>query len=388
MAAPTPYEVEYSFAGFQASSPTTPLPASAVDNEFANIETSVESLRVGLNEIRKSDGTLANGVVTTASLSSGLLTGIDTPSAWATATAYAVDDTVFFGPKFYICLIAHTSGTFATDLAALKWDELADFTPEDIVAASAVTYDNTTSELTAEDVQDAIDEVVERLEDLEEEGAVALDGLAAEVTIKLMPYGVVLPYAGATAPSGWLLCYGQAISRTTYSNLYDSLGTVHGVGDGSTTFNVPDMRGRAVAGQDDMGGTSANRLTATSGGVNGDTLGATGGAETHVLTTAQLAAHTHAISITSAAGGAHGHAWRSASGGAAATGGLQIGDSGEQNETAFTTTTPSATRGEQIAGAAAHTHAVSGTSASAGSSNQHNNVQPTIILNYIIFAGV
>ena len=58
------------------------------------------------------------------------------------------------------------------------------------------------------------------------------------------------------------------------------------------------MRGRVVAGQDDMGGASANRLTDQSGGLNGDTLGDTGGSETHTLTTAQLASHTHSVSDT------------------------------------------------------------------------------------------
>ena len=93
----------------------------------------------------------------------------------------------------------------------------------------------------------------------------------------LVPTGVLNPYAGATAPAGWLLCFGQAISRTVYSTLFTAIGTTYGVGDGSTTFLLPDMRGRAVAGQDDMGGTSANILTAAAA----DTLGGTLGTETH-----------------------------------------------------------------------------------------------------------
>ena len=100
--------------------------------------------------------------------------------------------------------------------------------------------------------------------------------------------GMLVPYAGSSAPTGWLLCYGQAVSRTTYADLYAVLGSTYGSGDGSTTFNVPDLRGRVVAGQDDMGGISGNRLTNQSGGLNGDALGATGGSETHSLTTAQL----------------------------------------------------------------------------------------------------
>src|SRR5262245_45971339 len=60
------------------------------------------------------------------------------------------------------------------------------------------------------------------------------------------PIGAVIDYAGASAPSKWLLCYGQAVSRTTYAALFDVLSTTYGVGDGSSTFNVPDLRGRVV----------------------------------------------------------------------------------------------------------------------------------------------
>jgi microcystin-dependent protein len=100
--------------------------------------------------------------------------------------------------------------------------------------------------------------------------------------------GMLMPYAGATAPTGWLLCYGQAISRTTYADLYAVVGTTYGAGDGSTTFNLPDLRGRVVAGKDDMGGVSANRLTNQTGGLDGDGLGNTGGAETHTLALTEM----------------------------------------------------------------------------------------------------
>jgi hypothetical protein len=96
----------------------------------------------------------------------------------------------------------------------------------------------------------------------------------------LVPTGVLNPYAGATAPAGWLLCWGQAISRTVYSKLFTAIGTTYGVGDGSTTFLLPDMRGRVAAGQDDMGGTSANRITGLgSESIDGDVLGSVGGRE-------------------------------------------------------------------------------------------------------------
>lgn len=108
-----------------------------------------------------------------------------------------------------------------------------------------------------------------------------------------VPSGVVVPFAGSSAPTGWLLCYGQAVSRTTYAVLFGAIGTTFGAGDGSTTFNLPDLRGRVAAGVDNMGGTAANRITSGGSGIAGTTLGATGGAETVTLTVAQMPSHSH-----------------------------------------------------------------------------------------------
>jgi len=160
----------------------------------------------------------------------------------------------------------------------------------------------------------------------------------------IMPSGVVMPYAGSSAPTGFLLCDGSAISRSTYSDLFSAISTTYGTGDGSSTFNVPDLRGRVVAGQDDMGGSSANRLTDQTGGLNGDTLGDTGGSETHTLSTAQMPAHTHTVAAQQQVGGDSTNRGGSGQLGAAAT----------------------------------------ITSSSTGGDSAHNNVQPTIILNYII----
>ena len=189
-----------------------------------------------------------------------------------------------------------------------------------------------------------------------------------------LPFGAVMDYAGSTAPAGWLLCYGQDVSRTTYAGLFTAIGVVYGVGDGTTTFTLPDARGRARAGKDDMGGTSANRLTAQTGGIEGDTLGAVGGAETHTLTTAQLPSHTHAG--TTASNGAHTHAISPTaltSSGSSAVGGGSAGVTGSVGASA-------------TASDGAHTHTF--TSDATGSGTAHNNVQPSIIFNTIIFAGV
>jgi hypothetical protein len=106
---------------------------------------------------------------------------------------------------------------------------------------------------------------------------------------------MLMPYAAASAPSGWLLCYGQAVSRSTYADLFAVISTTYGVGDNSTTFNLPDFRGRAAFGKDDMGGTAASRLTTAGSGVDGATLGTGGGSQltqqhTHVATDS---GHTH-----------------------------------------------------------------------------------------------
>jgi len=76
----------------------------------------------------------------------------------------------------------------------------------------------------------------------------------------VMPTGVVLPFAGTAAPTGWLACDGTAISRTTYASLFAAISTSYGVGDGSTTFNLPDLRGRFPRFNDAMfGGSAAGR---------------------------------------------------------------------------------------------------------------------------------
>lgn len=104
-----------------------------------------------------------------------------------------------------------------------------------------------------------------------------------------VPTGAILPYGGSSAPSGWLSCDGTAINRITYATLFATIGTAFGVGDGSTTFNLPDLRGRFPLGKDDMNGTSANRVTAAAA----DSIGGSGGVESVALTVAQMPAHNH-----------------------------------------------------------------------------------------------
>jgi hypothetical protein len=85
------------------------------------------------------------------------------------------------------------------------------------------------------------------------------------------PTGCVLPYAGTTAPEGWLLCDGSAVSRTDYAGLFAVLGSTHGQGDGSTTFHIPDLRGRFVRGVDGAANRDPDKATRTAANTGGNT---------------------------------------------------------------------------------------------------------------------
>lgn len=100
-----------------------------------------------------------------------------------------------------------------------------------------------------------------------------------EATVGGVPIGSMTAYGGATAPAGWLLCFGQAISRTQYALLFAIIGTAYGPGDGSTTFNLPDKRGRASIGADNMGGTPAGRVTQGVSGILATSVGQAGGSQ-------------------------------------------------------------------------------------------------------------
>lgn len=158
-----------------------------------------------------------------------------------------------------------------------------------------------------------------------------------------VPVGTIHAFAGATAPAGYLLCDGSAISRTTYASLFSVLSTTYGAGNGSTTFNVPDFRGRVP-----MGAGTGTGLTARS-------RGETPGAETHTLTEAQMPSHGHSLGPGQSFGVNFG-----ANAGGAATFGLNAG--------IINTTT------YQGPYSASNT----------GGGGSHNNVQPSLVVNHII----
>lgn len=98
------------------------------------------------------------------------------------------------------------------------------------------------------------------------------------------PTGTVQAYAGTSSPKGWLLCDGSAVSRTTYAKLFALIGTTYGAGDGSTTFLVPDLRERVPVGY-------------KSGSTEFGTLGATYGAKTHTLSISEMPSHSHTVGV-------------------------------------------------------------------------------------------
>lgn len=203
-------------------------------------------------------------------------------------------------------------------------------------------------------------------------GAISASKISADVSFAS---GMVMPYAGLTAPTGWLLAYGQEVSRTTYADLYAAIGTTYGVGDGTTTFNLPDLRGRVVAGQDDMGGTSANRMTSGEGGINGDTLGASGGNDSVTLTGAQsgIASHSHSSSTVKTL--EYSSSSFSGSDTSSKTG-LVLetkGNSGNPNVNATYSKLTDATAYINVS-----------TESNTNASQSHSVMQPTMVLNYII----
>ena len=157
-----------------------------------------------------------------------------------------------------------------------------------------------------------------------------------------VPTATLFPFAGSTVPSGFLLCNGQAVSRITFAALFTAIGTTYGSGDGSSTFNLPDIRGRVVAGRDQMGaGAAAGRLTSATM-TSADGIGGNGGVEQVTLSLSQMPAHQHNFTVRAATG-------------------------------------PASTAAQGNGGASA-----TGATTSRGGSAPHPNVQPTIVMNYII----
>ena len=202
--------------------------------------------------------------------------------------------------------------------------------------------------------------------------------------------GEILLWPGAEAPEGWLLCDGAEVSRTEYAALFAVVDTVYGSGDGSTTFNLPNLKGRMAAG---LNGSDAAF----------DALGMAGGEKAHTLAAGEMPGHTHTqnahthgngtLSLVSV--GAHEHSlWWGTDRPVSISGNDQ--DGGTYSSSGYRTGYSSGSVYEYATRAKAagtHTHALSGAMAaatasmqSAGGGGAHNNLPPYVVLNYIIKA--
>lgn len=167
---------------------------------------------------------------------------------------------------------------------------------------------------------------------------------------KAAPTGIGAEWFTNTAPTGWLLRDGSAVSRTTYARLFAVIGTTYGAGDGSTTFNLPNRKGKVGVGRD-------------AAQTEFDTLGETGGEKTHLLLSAESGVAVHGHGVTDP-GHAHGHYGNNVGG----SGGIRIDAS-----VSFSDATESATTGLTVNNAAA-----------ADAAQAHNNLQPYEVCNFII----
>lgn len=183
-----------------------------------------------------------------------------------------------------------------------------------------------------------------------------------------IPSGAVMMWSSTSAPSGWLIADGTAISRSTYATLFAIIGTSYGTGDGTTTFNIPNLKGRVAVGID-------------SAQTEFNVLAKTGGAKTHALITGELPVHTHAVdppnTVTDTQGS---HTHNTIDGGnivttaAAGSAGLSIAAGGNPSS-------------PYVSANGDHAHNLnigSFTSGSTGSGTSHNNLQPFMCLPYII----
>ena len=203
-------------------------------------------------------------------------------------------------------------------------------------AASAASNAQTTADTAvtnASNAQTTANGAVASIGDLLSLNTINKTNLVAAINEIIEQTGVIKAFAGSTAPTGYLICDGAAVSRSTYSRLFNVIGTTFGTGDGSTTFNLPNLDGKVITGYDPLQ-------------TEFDTIGKTGGEKTHQLTVNEMPTHAHVETI-----------W---------TGGSGV--SAEKIQAAPVDAGP--TGGE--------------TSATAGGDQAHNNLQPYMVLNYII----
>jgi microcystin-dependent protein len=196
------------------------------------------------------------------------------------------------------------------------------------------------------------------------------------------PTGSITAFAGSSAPTSWLLCYGQTLVRATYPDLFAVIGTTYNTGgEAGTDFRLPDLRGRTVAGIDNMGGTDAGRLDIA------NSSGTVVGSQYVTLTSAEMPSHTHIQNSHNHNQNAHGHDL-----GPGQSFGMSGTNFGGGNSGSFTTLVAAVqhiNQGSYQGPYSANTNtatniANTATNQDTGGGGAHNNMQPTMVLNYII----
>lgn len=139
MAQPPAYERQFDFEDYQTANPTDPLTGQKVDLEYDKIKVTLDAILTNLALIQRDDGAIANDSIGLDQLKTEVSYALNTVSDWETATDYVLRDAVWQGNTLYYCIVAHTSGTFSTDLAAAKWRVLVDFSSYISAAAASAT---------------------------------------------------------------------------------------------------------------------------------------------------------------------------------------------------------------------------------------------------------
>jgi hypothetical protein len=340
MSQPPPYSRSFSFTNYQATNPSAPVPGSQVDLELNNAKATLDAVLANLKLIQRDDGGIKNATIGLDQLKAEVPVGFNAPVAWTTGTAFtAGSSTVFQGSGFYRCLVTHTSGVFATDLAAGKWQLIVNLAAVPLVNASQIAV--TPSGSLTSDVQTSLQALdtgkaatshthpSSAISDSTAAGRALLT--AADVNAQNALLGTALlgfqagdikETACPILQSGWYYCDGSAKNRVTDVNLFNAItiqqsgtltnasavvaglsdtsnlsagmpvsgtgvsaGTVvasvdsgtqvtlsanatasstttlifapYGIGDGSTTFNLPN-RAYVGVGRDNASGSASN----------------------------------------------------------------------------------------------------------------------------------
>lgn len=340
MSQPPAYSRSFSFTNFQAGNPTTALPGSQVDLELNNAKATLDAVLANIKLIQRDDGGVKNATIGLDQLKAEVPVGFNAPVVWVTAAAYtAGSSTVFNGSGFYRCLVTHTSGVFATDLAALKWQLIVNLAAVPLVNASQIAVtpsgsltSNAQTSLQALDTgkaptshthpASAISDSTVPGRALLTAPDVATQNVLLGISLLGFQSGDVKETAVIVLPSGWYYCDGSAKNRATDAALFNAItiqqtGAVtsgsavitgladtsnmstmmpisgfgiqattriqsvdsasqitmglvatassttgivvapYGVGDGSTTFNLPN-RAYIGIGRDNAGGSASN----------------------------------------------------------------------------------------------------------------------------------